>query len=100
MYYLSLGRKCFTALFLLSTVLLVGCVAVWGAAHKVVSSDSSGIKIQFDPSSTTSSTRTAAIAREHCKTFGKTAEPSNATMPYLGIIEDSYACVADSSRKP
>ena len=73
---------------------LAGCVAVWGAAHQVVSADSNGIKIRYDPGST-SSARTAALAREHCKKFGKIAEPTDAVIPafLLGIIEDSYACV-------
>ena len=99
MKYQLLARSLARGTLLSLTVSLVGCVAVWGAAHKVVSADSNGIKIQFDPGST-SSTRTAAIAREHCKSFGKVAEPNNATMPYLGIIEDSYTCVTDAGRKP
>ena len=73
---------------------LSGCVAVWGEAHKITSSDSNGIKIQYDKA-LTSSARTAAIAREHCKKFNKVAEPVGSEMPGLlfGIIEDSYSCV-------
>ena len=70
-----------------------GCVAVWGEAHKITSSDSNGIRIQFDKAYA-SSARTAAIAREHCKKFNKVAEPVGSEMPGLlfGIIEDSYNC--------
>lgn len=73
---------------------LTGCVAVWGEAHKIISSDSNGIKIQYDKT-LASSARTAAIAREHCKKFSKVAEPVGSEMPGMlfGIIEDSYSCV-------
>ena len=83
------------ALFLLvSALCLTGCVAIWGEAHKVVSEDASGIKIQYDRG-LTSSARTTAIARNHCKKFGKVAESVSAEMPglLLGIIEEEYACV-------
>lgn len=85
-----------TALLLsLASFVVTGCAAVWGAGHKVVSSDESGIKIQFDRS-LSSSARMAALAREHCKKFGKVAEPMDGAMPglLLGIIEETYACVS------
>jgi hypothetical protein len=53
------------------------------------------IIIQYD-TTMTSSTRTAAIAIEHCKQFGRSAEPVDAAMPVvlLGIIEEKpYSCV-------
>lgn len=72
---------------------LSGCVAVWGGAHKIVSADSNGMRIRYD-SGLTSSARTSAIAREHCKKFGKIAEPVDAEMPgaLFGIIEETYEC--------
>lgn len=72
---------------------LGGCVAVWGGAHKIVSADSNGMRIRYD-SGLTSSARTSAIAREHCKKFGKIAEPVDAEMPgaLFGIIEETYVC--------
>ena len=86
---------------LLALLTLSGCVAVWGAAHKVVSADSNGIKIQYDPFST-SSVRATVLARDHCKTYGKVAEPVSAEMPgmLLGIIEETYRCVTPPSGKP
>lgn len=76
------------------SLILTGCVAIWGEAHKITSSDSNGIKIQYDKAFA-SSARTAAIAREHCKKFNKVAEPVGSEMPglLLGIVEDSYSCV-------
>lgn len=84
----------FAPLLLASALFLTGCVTVWGEAHKVISEDANGIKIQYD-SGLTSSARTSAIARNHCKKFGKVAEPMSAEMPglLLGIIEETYACV-------
>ncbi|MES3022479.1 MAG: hypothetical protein V4857_12945 [Pseudomonadota bacterium] len=90
-----------STLFILASALYVsGCVTVWGEAHKVKSEDENGIKIQYD-SSLTSSARTSAMARNHCKKFGKTAEPMSAKMPglLLGIIEETYACVTPESKK-
>lgn len=77
---------------------LGGCVAVWGEAHKIVSADSNGMRIRYD-SSLTSSARTSAIAREHCKKFGKIAEPVDAEMPgaLFGIIEETYECKVPES---
>ena len=82
-------------LLTLSPFALVGCAVVWGGAHKIVSADDNGIKIQYD-TSLTSSVRTAAIAREHCKKLGKVAEPISAEMPGLliGIVEEKYDCIA------
>lgn len=90
----------FTSLLLFAPVLLTGCVAVWGEAHKVVSADSNGIKIQYD-TALTSSARTAMLARVHCKKFGKTSEPVEAEMPGLliGIMEESYECIENASSK-
>lgn len=75
-------------------VLLPGCVAVWGAAHKVVSADENGITIQYDPT-VTSSVRAQVLARDHCKSIGKVSEPVSSEMPgiLLGIIEEVYSCV-------
>jgi hypothetical protein len=77
-----------------SCAVLSGCVAVWGQAHNVVSADESGITIQYDRS-LTSTARTQVLAREHCKKFGKSAEPASAEMPgiLLGIIEERYLCI-------
>jgi hypothetical protein len=75
-------------------VLLSGCVAVWGAAHKVINADEKGITIQYDPT-VTSSIRAQVIARDHCKSMGKLSEPVSSEMPgiLLGIIEEVYSCV-------
>ena len=70
-----------------------GCIAVWGAAHKVVSADQNGITVQYDPSST-SSLRAQILARDHCEKFGKKSRPVSSRMaPYPGIIEETYDCV-------
>ena len=82
-------------LFLIFVLLsLSGCIAVWGAAHKVVSADKNGITIQYDPFST-SSLRAQVLARDHCETFGKKSRPVGSRMaPFLlGIIEETYDCV-------
>ena len=73
---------------------LSGCIAVWGAAHKVVSADQNGITIQYDPMAT-SSVRAQVLAREHCEKFGKKSRPVGSRMaPFLlGIIEETYDCV-------
>ena len=80
---------------------LSGCAAVWGAAHKTISADSNGIKIQYDPS-LTSTVRAQVLAREHCKQFSKVAEPVSSEMPgiLLGIIEETYTCVTPTAAKP
>lgn len=85
-------RHALISLFFL--VALTSCVAVWGEAHKVVESDTNGIKIQYD-SALTSTARASFLAKEHCQKYGKIAEPINAKMPGLlfGIIEESYLCV-------
>jgi len=79
---------------------LSGCVAIWGAAHKVVSADENSINIQYDKT-LTSSARASALAREHCKKFGKLSEPIEAKMPGIlfGIIEESYACIQNAPVK-
>lgn len=89
-----------TCLVVAAMIPLSGCVAVWGAAHKVVSADENGIKIQYDPFST-SSVRATVLAKEHCKKFSKIAEPVNSEMPgvLLGIIEETYACVTPVTGK-
>lgn len=86
---------CSSWLAVCSALLLGGCVAVWGGATNIVHADSNGIKIQYD-SGLTSSARTTAMAREHCKKYGKIAEPLNAEMPsvLIGIIEETYSCVS------
>ena len=83
------------AAVLASVISLSGCIAVWGEAHKIVSADANGMKIRYDPEFT-SSARMAALAREHCKKFNMVAEPTSAEMPgvLLGIIEESYSCIA------
>ena len=82
----------------LLAVAISGCAAVWGGAHNIVSANDNGIVIQYD-TALTSSVRTAALAREHCKKMGKTAEPTSAEMPglLLGIVEETYTCVAPAS---
>lgn len=77
-----------------STLMFSGCVAVWGQAHNVVSANDKEFKIQYDKG-LTSSARAAALAREHCNKFSKSAEPVGAEMPGIlfGIIEETYACV-------
>jgi hypothetical protein len=80
---------------------LCGCVAVWGEAHKVMEANSEGIRIQYDKAMT-SSVRTTAIAREHCKKYGKVAEPLDSRMPGMlfGIIEESFSCITSNETKP
>jgi aspartate 1-decarboxylase len=74
-------------------LLLTGCIAVWGAAHKVVKADETEIVIQYDPF-VTSSVRAMVLAKEHCKKYEKTAVPEGSRMaPFLlGIIEETYSC--------
>jgi hypothetical protein len=74
-------------------LLLNGCVAVWGGAHKVIYSDSEKFVVQYDPAAT-SSIRGQVLARKHCESFGKKAEGVSSEMPgiLLGIIEDVYIC--------
>lgn len=78
--------------------LLSGCVAVWGGSYKITSADESGMTVQYDKA-LASSAKMAALARAHCKQFGKIAEPDDARMPgaLLGIIEERYSCVKSSS---
>jgi hypothetical protein len=82
-------------LTLTSALLISGCAAVWGGAHNIVEADDRKIVIQYD-SGLTSSVRTAALAKEHCKKFDKEAEGFHSEMPgiLLGIIQDTYQCVA------
>ncbi|MFW8602508.1 hypothetical protein ACOHYD_13650, partial [Desulfobacterota bacterium M19] len=74
-----------------------GCAVVWGAAHKVVREDENSISIQYDPM-LTSTVRAMILAKEHCKKYGKIAEPVKSEMPgaLLGIIEETYECVEPS----
>ena len=67
------------------SVLLSGCVAVWGAAHRVETSDENGITVRYDPTLTTS-LRAQMIAREHCRSFGKESEPLSAEVSVLSGI--------------
>ena len=87
----------FMAFFIVVFLTLVGCAAVWGAAHKVVRADENSISIQYDPMFT-STVRATVLAKEHCKKYGKIAEPVKSEMPgvLLGIIEETYECMEPS----
>jgi hypothetical protein len=76
------------------TLVLQGCVAVWGQAHNVTQADETGFTVQYDKA-LTSTARTSKLAKEHCEKYGLVAEPVDAKMPglLLGIIEERYNCV-------
>ena len=71
-----------------------GCVATWGAAHKVKFADENTFVVQYD-TALTSSVRTARLATEHCAKYDRKAVAVDAGMPgiLLGIIEETYDCI-------
>ena len=86
--------------FTIFSISLSGCIAVWGAGHKVVKADAHGITIQFDKG-VTNSLSMQVIAKKHCKQFDKVAEPVSSEMPgaLFGILEDTYSCDARAPSK-
>ena len=81
------------SIVLILVVVLNGCVAVWGEAHKITEASSEKFVIQYDPT-LTSGSRGQLLATKHCAKYGKKVEFAASGMPgvLLGIIEDTYLC--------
>jgi hypothetical protein len=82
------------SIVILSSIVLSGCAAGWGAAHDVKFADENKFVIQYDRA-LTSSVRTQALAAEHCAKYNRVPKAVDAKMPgiLLGIIEETYDCV-------
>ena len=81
-------------LLVIIAVSLSGCVAAWGAAHKVKFADENTFVVQYD-TALTSAVRTQSLATKHCAQYGRVAKAVDSKMPgvLLGIIEETYDCV-------
>lgn len=79
---------------ILSSIVLSGCAAGWGAAHKVKFADENTFVVRYD-TALASSVRTQALASEHCAKYNRVPKAADAKMPgiLLGIIEETYDCV-------
>jgi hypothetical protein len=70
---------------------LGGCVAVWGAGHKVTHKDDSSIVVEADPSFT-SGAELETIAENHCKPRGGKAVKESERMTIGGINVVRFNC--------
>jgi len=72
-------------------ITLTGCVAVWGASHKVTMKNSNSVVIEYDRVFANANTM-LQTAQKECSNFGKNAVLISSGPAYLGIQVNTYRC--------
>jgi hypothetical protein len=78
-------------LFVVTTFLLAGCVAVWGKSYNVALANSRSVVIEYDPAVVNLPALLAA-GQDNCDKFGRDAVLDSVTSGNLGIKVNTYRC--------
>lgn len=81
-----------------ATLLLPGCVAVWGNSYNVAMANSRSVVIEYDPLLVNMSNVMNA-AQTECSKFGKDAVLDSQTEGNTGVQVNTYRCEARTADK-
>lgn len=81
------------------TVLLSGCVAVWGGAYKVETQSPDLMTIHYD-TTFIDPEEVVDLARTHCEEYGKDAVLQTKDKSPWGLTTATFSCVERSQTRP